>query len=107
MASLSFGTVVISSTIGRDVVLRAFVSLGSTARRNRGAFVGSLVKAQIVMDPVAMKRSSWRYAKVWLVPLELSYSQGLTRPELRRMREIAEEHQATLLERWNEHFANR
>jgi uncharacterized protein DUF4160 len=47
------------------------------------------------------------YAKVWLVPLELSYSHGLTRAELRRMREIAEEHQATLLERWNEYFANR
>jgi hypothetical protein len=36
--------------------LRAF---GSTVSRNRGASVGSVVKAQMVTDSVASKLSSW------------------------------------------------
>jgi len=58
LPSFTFGIVVILSTIRREVVLRPFVSFGSTARRSRGASVGSLVKAQMVTDLVASKRSS-------------------------------------------------
>jgi len=50
--------VVILSTISREVASSPFVSLGSTARRNSGASVGSLVKAQIVIELVASNRSS-------------------------------------------------
>jgi len=43
-------------------------------------------------------------AKLWLQPVELAYSNGLTPAELRRVRELVFEHQATFVERWNEHF---
>ena len=43
-------------------------------------------------------------AKLWLQPVELVYSYGLTPAELRRVRELTFEHQAEFLERWNEHF---
>jgi hypothetical protein len=43
-------------------------------------------------------------AKLWLQPVALSYSNGLTPAELRRVRELTFEHQASFLERWNEHF---
>ena len=43
-------------------------------------------------------------AKLWLQPVALSYSNGLTPAELRSVRELTFEHQASFLERWNEHF---
>jgi hypothetical protein len=43
-------------------------------------------------------------AKFWLQPVQLVYSHRLTRAELRRARELTFEHQATFVERWNEHF---
>ena len=43
-------------------------------------------------------------AKVWLQPVEIAYSQGFNPRELRRIREIAFEHQAGFVEAWNEHF---
>ncbi len=58
LPSFAFEIVVILSTISREAVLSPFVSCGSTARRSSGAFVGSLVNAQIVTDFVAAKRSS-------------------------------------------------
>ena len=56
--NFSFGTVVILSTISREVVASPLVALGSTAMRNSGASVGSVVKAQIVIELVAPNRSS-------------------------------------------------
>ena len=58
LPSFDHGIVVILSTMSREVVLRPFVSFGSTARRSKGASVGSLVKAQTVTDLVVSKRSS-------------------------------------------------
>ena len=52
-------TVVILSTISRLVASSPLRSFGSMGRRNRGAPVGSVVKAQIVMESVASKLSSW------------------------------------------------
>jgi hypothetical protein len=43
-------------------------------------------------------------AKVWLQPVSIVYSYGFSPAELRRIREIAFEHQAAFVERWNEHF---
>ncbi len=43
-------------------------------------------------------------AKLWLQPVEVVYAHGLTPSEQRRARELTVEHQATFLERWNEHF---
>ena len=43
-------------------------------------------------------------AKLWLEPVELAYSYGLTPAELRRVRELTFEHQTEFLGRWNEHF---
>ena len=57
---LHFGTVVILSTISRQTARSPFLSLGSTASRNKGASVGSVVKAHIVIDSVLSKRSSCR-----------------------------------------------
>ncbi len=52
------GTVVILSTINRQTARSPFRSLGSIGNRNRGASVGSVVKAQIVIESVMSKRSS-------------------------------------------------
>src|SRR5438445_454016 len=41
-------------------------------------------------------------AKLWLVPVELAYTQGLTPAELRRVRELMREHASTFVERWHE-----
>jgi hypothetical protein len=46
-------------------------------------------------------------AKFWLNPVSLVSSEGLTRAELRRSREIVEEHAAAFVERWNEYFGRR
>jgi hypothetical protein len=53
-----FGTVVILSTIRRQGMRSPLRSFGSTARRNRGASVGSVVNAQIVTESVRSKLSS-------------------------------------------------
>ncbi len=43
-------------------------------------------------------------AKIWLQPVQVAYSLGLNPAELRRIRELTAEQQATFLERWNEHL---
>jgi hypothetical protein len=43
-------------------------------------------------------------AKLWLQPVQIAYTYKLTRPEIRRIRELTFQHQATFVERWNEHF---
>jgi hypothetical protein len=58
LASFALATVVTVSTISRETVASPFPSLGSTTRRNSGASVGSVVNAQIVIELVALKRSS-------------------------------------------------
>lgn len=57
--NLLFGIVVILSTMSLDVVVSLFWSLGWITIRKSGASLLSLVMTQIVMDPVASKRSSW------------------------------------------------
>jgi len=43
-------------------------------------------------------------AKVWLEPVHFAYSNGFTPTQLRRIRELVFEHQASFVERWHEHF---
>jgi len=43
-------------------------------------------------------------AKIWLQPVEVAYSYGFTPAQLRRMRELAFEHQASFVERWHDYF---
>ncbi len=43
-------------------------------------------------------------AKLWLQPLDLAFSRGFSRVELRRIRELTFEHQVFFVERWNEYF---
>jgi Domain of unknown function (DUF4160) len=43
-------------------------------------------------------------AKLWLVPIALAYSSGLTPAELRQVRELTREHAWTFVERWHEVF---
>lgn len=43
-------------------------------------------------------------AKLWLLPVDLVFSRGFNRAELRRIRELTFEHQAFFVERWNEYF---
>ena len=54
----AFGTVVILSTINRQTARRPFVLSGSMGKRNKGASVGSVVKAHIVTESVPSNRSS-------------------------------------------------
>ena len=58
--SLDLATVVMLSTIKRQVTRSPFRSFGSTDRRNKGASVGSVVNAQMVIELVASKLSSCR-----------------------------------------------
>jgi len=44
------------------------------------------------------------YAKLWLSPVLLVYARGLTRAEIRRIRELTHEHAKDFLKRWNEHI---
>ena len=44
-------------------------------------------------------------AKFWLSPVELVWAVGYNSRELRRLRELVEEHAATFLEKWYEHFS--
>ena len=46
------------------------------------------------------------YAKFWLNPLALAYSAGFKRQELKRTRELVDEHEAVFLEKWNEYFGD-
>ena len=43
-------------------------------------------------------------AKLWLQPVDLAFSRGFSRIELRRIRELTFEHQVFFVERWNEYF---
>ena len=45
-------------------------------------------------------------AKLWLSPVEVVYSKGLTRAEVRRIRELTKENAQDFIERWNEHFGH-
>jgi hypothetical protein len=53
-----FETVVILSNISRQTARSPLLSFGSTGNRNRGASVGSVVKAHTVIESVMSKRSS-------------------------------------------------
>lgn len=44
------------------------------------------------------------YAKIWLDPVRVAHTEGLTRAEMRRMRELTSQHETSFLEAWNEHF---
>ena len=56
--TLVLETVEILSTIRRQAARRPLRSFGATGRRNSGASVSSVVKAQTVMESVASKLSS-------------------------------------------------
>jgi hypothetical protein len=43
-------------------------------------------------------------AKIWLVPVVLVYNHGYNTPELNRILRLTGQHQAELLEVWNEYF---
>jgi len=43
-------------------------------------------------------------AKLWLRPVGIAYSYGFTPSQLRRIRELTFEHQASFVERWHEYF---
>lgn len=43
-------------------------------------------------------------AKLWLEPVRIEYARGLNRTEVRRVREIAVEHEAYFIEQWHEYF---
>ncbi len=43
-------------------------------------------------------------AKLWIQPVRIAYSYGFNPGQLRRIRELAFEHQAMIVEKWNEHF---
>jgi hypothetical protein len=45
-------------------------------------------------------------AKIWLQPVSVARNWGFSATELRRVEAIVEEHQATLLESWNEFFSS-
>jgi hypothetical protein len=52
----AFGTVAILSTMSRQRICSPLPSFGSSGSRNKGASAGSVVIAQIVIDPVASNR---------------------------------------------------
>ena len=45
-----------------------------------------------------------RTCKLWLDPVRIQGSGGLGRMEIRRIVRIVEEHQAALIEAWNDYF---
>jgi hypothetical protein len=45
-------------------------------------------------------------AKLWLQPVDLAFSSGFCRTELRRIRALTFEHQVFFVERWNEYFGH-
>lgn len=52
-------------------------------------------------------RREERRAKIWLVPVQVSWNGGFRPAELRRILRIVKTHQALLLRSWHEHFASR
>ncbi len=44
------------------------------------------------------------YAKFWLEPLCLAYSERLKRPQIKRIRELTAEYKKFFVEKWNEYF---
>ncbi len=44
-------------------------------------------------------------AKLWLSPVELVWAVGYNSKELRKVRELVEEHAPFFLEKWHEHFS--
>lgn len=45
-------------------------------------------------------------AKFWLSPVRAEWAIGYTSRELRRVREIIEQHETLFLEKWNEYFGS-
>lgn len=45
-------------------------------------------------------------AKFWLMPVSLEYQVGYNSRELRKVRELVEEHADFFVESWNAYFAN-
>lgn len=43
-------------------------------------------------------------AKFWLNPIRIDYLRGFKKQEIKRAKEIIEEHQNFLMDRWNEYF---
>ncbi len=43
-------------------------------------------------------------AKFWLSPVRLAWNGGFPGSELRRVEQLAEEHETVLLEKWNDYF---
>jgi hypothetical protein len=43
-------------------------------------------------------------AKVWLQPIRVQYAYDFTPADLRRLRELVEEHETYFVGRWNEYF---
>jgi hypothetical protein len=49
-------------------------------------------------------RKAGGYAKFWLDPLELEYSQGMKTKDLARAEELIASHEARIREKWDETF---
>lgn len=47
-----------------------------------------------------------KLAKFWIDPIRLKKSGGFNRMEMARIQKIINEHQATLLEAWNDYFSD-
>jgi hypothetical protein len=45
-------------------------------------------------------------AKFWLTPVSLARNLGFSPRELRRIRDLVDEHQAAFLEAWHEYFGS-
>jgi hypothetical protein len=45
------------------------------------------------------------YAKIWLNPVRLASSEGFNRSELKRIRELTEEHEDAFIHAWNKYFS--
>ena len=54
---------------------------------------------------VHVKRSG-SVAKIWLLGVEVDYNRGYSGPELNRILRLTREHQAELLEMWDDHFGS-
>jgi hypothetical protein len=47
------------------------------------------------------------YAKFWLAPVRLAKNEGYNSRQLRRVRQLIEQHRKEFLERWYDHFRSR
>ena len=45
-----------------------------------------------------------RYAKFWLIPVELAESRGFRSSELRQLHNLVEQHRESFIVAWDEHF---